>query len=381
MRGLVKHMSADGNSWEWPFRCTNCNQPFPTSGFPYRCEKCGGLYDYQDPISFDPVQSARPGRRSIERYRRSFPLPVNVDFVSLGEGDTPLLSHRISSREVFFKCEHLNPTGSFKDRGSAVLVTALIAAGIKEAVEDSSGNAGASLSAYAARAGIQVRIFVPEYASGPKQSQIDAFGAQVVRIPGPRSATAEAVQREAEGGIAYASHAYLPHGIAGMATIAFEIEEQLQGAPGTVITPVGQGTLLLGLHRGFRALQSAGVIDRIPALVGVQASACAPLWAIFSGGASGLSVASEGETVAEGVRIIQPLRGDAILQAVGESGGRMIAVDEENILKGRDALARIGLYVEPTSALVIAALEDVLETCPDPIVLILTGSGFKALEG
>jgi threonine synthase len=372
-------MSADGNSWEWPFRCMNCNQPYPSSGFPYCCEKCWGLFDFIHPISYDPVRLAKPGRRSIERYRRSFPLPVDVDFVSLGEGDTPLLSHRISSREIFFKCEHLNPTGSFKDRGSAVLVSALFAAGIEEAVEDSSGNAGASLAAYAARAGIQVRIYVPESASGPKLSQIGAFGAQVVQIPGPRSATTEAVQRDAVGGSVYASHAYLPHGIAGIATIAFEIVEQLKGSPGTVITPVGHGTLLLGLHRGFQALQSAGVIDRFPALVGVQASACAPLWAAYSDSASGLHTASEGVTVAEGVRIIQPLRGDAILQAIRESGGTMIAVDEEKILKGRDALARIGLYVEPTSALVISALEDVLETCPDPIVLILTGSGYKAL--
>ena len=374
-------MSADGNSWEWPFRCMNCNQPYPSSGFPYCCEKCWGLFDFIHPISYDPVRLAKPGRRSIERYRRSFPLPVDVDFVSLGEGDTPLLSHRISSREIFFKCEHLNPTGSFKDRGSAVLVSALFAAGIEEAVEDSSGNAGASLAAYAARAGIQVRIYVPESASGPKLSQIGAFGAQVVQIPGPRSATTEAVQRDAVGGSVYASHAYLPYGIAGIATIAFEIVEQLKGSPGTVITPVGHGTLLLGLHRGFQALQSAGVIDRFPALVGVQASACAPLWAAYSDSASGLHTASEGVTVAEGVRIIQPLRGDAILQAIRESGGTMIAVDEEKILKGRDALARIGLYVEPTSALVISALEDVLETYPDPIVLILTGSGYKALVG
>lgn len=373
-------MSADRNFWEWPFRCTNCSQPYPTSGFPYRCEKCGGLFDYKDPISFNPVQPSRPGRQSIERFRRSFPLPADVDFVSLGEGDTPLISHRIFSREIFFKCEHLNPTGSFKDRGSAVLVSALIAAGVEEIVEDSSGNAGASLAAYAARAGIQARIYVPESASGPKRSQIGAYGAQVVQIPGPRSATAQAVQREAEGEVVYASHAYLPHGIAGIATIAFEIAEQLTGSPGTIIVPVGHGTLLLGLHRGFQALQSAGVIDRTPVMIGVQASACAPLWAVFSGGASEVHKASEGATVAEGVRIIQPLRGDAVLQAIEESGGKMIAVDEEKILKGRDALARIGLYVEPTSALVVSAFEEVLENCPDPIVLILTGSGFKALE-
>jgi threonine synthase len=338
-------MSTNGDSWEWPFQCAKCGQSYPRSGFPYCCEKCGGLFDYKKPIAFDPVQTAGSGRWPIERYRRSFPLPADIDLVSLGEGDTPLLSHRIFSREIFFKCEYLNPTGSFKDRGSAVLVSALISAGIEEAVEDSSGNAGASFAAYTARAGIRTRIYVPEYASGPKQLQIDAYGAQITKIAGPRSATAQAVQREAEGGIVYASHAYLPHGIAGFATIAFEIAEQLKGSPGTVITPVGQGTLLLGLHRGFQALRSAGIIERIPALVGVQASACAPLWAAFSGGASGVHKVSEGVTVAEGVRIIQPLRGDTVLQAIEESGGLMIAVDEEKIMKGRDALARIGLYV------------------------------------
>jgi threonine synthase len=370
----------EDNSWQWPFHCIECGHPFPRKGFPYRCEICGGLFDFDELIPYAPALPTGVGHRSIERYRRSFPLPGKVDFVSLGEGDTPLLSHSLSSRQIYFKCEHLNPTGSFKDRGTAVLASALVAAGVEEAVEDSSGNAGASLAAYAARAGLQVSIYVPDYASGPKRMQIEAYGAQVIPIPGPRSATAEAVKHAADEGAVYASHAYLPHGIAGMATIAFEIVEQLAGAPGAIITPVGQGTLLLGLFRGFQAMEAAGAIKRIPALIGVQASACAPLWAAFSAAGSDAPDPSEGETVAEGVRIVKPLRKAAILDAIRESGGTMIVVEEEKILKGRDALARIGLYVEPTSALVIAALEEVLGAFPDPLVLVLTGSGFKARE-
>ncbi len=127
-----------------------------------------------------------------------------------------------------------------------------------------SGNAGASFAAYAAKAGIQARVFVPEYASGPKSQQIAAYGAELVRVPGPRSAAADAVLAEARAGKAYASHAYLPFGLAGYATIAFELYEAMGDAPGTIVAPVGHGGLLLGLVRGFRALQASGAITNMP---------------------------------------------------------------------------------------------------------------------
>jgi threonine synthase len=283
----------------------------------------------------------------------------------------------VGQETAFFKCEHLNPTGSFKDRGSLVLVSALAALRVTEAVEDSSGNAGASFAAYCARAGIRATVFVPASASGPKRAQIEAYGARVVPVSGPRSAASEAAQRAVGGRTAYASHAHQPHGLAGMATIAFEIVEQLGGAPGSVFVPVGQGTLLLGLSRGFDALRAAGTIDGVPQLVGVQAQACAPLWAVARAGGVGLGFVQEGETVAEGIRIRSPLRGDALLEAVRRSGGTWVAVPEEAILEGRSALARLGLYVEPTSAVVWAALAAAGADVRRPIVAVLTGSGFK----
>jgi threonine synthase len=287
----------------------------------------------------------------------------------------------VAGRQVYCKCEQLNPTGSFKDRGSVVMVAALLAAGVEQAVEDSSGNAGASLAAYAARAGLALRVFVPDSAAGPKRAQIAAYGAEVVRILGPRSETARAVLRAAEGGAVYASHVYLPLGLAGMATLAYELVEQLGAVPGCVILPVGHGTLLLGLHRGFLALRKAGAIRQLPQLLGVQAQACAPLWAVERAGAVALGWVTEGETQAEGIRILQPLRGDAVLRAVSESGGRMVAVAEESIGPGSAALARQGLWVEPTSAVVWPALLQELATLPDPVVLVLTGSGLKAPAG
>jgi threonine synthase len=362
----------------WPFACSNCRRPYPVHGFEYRCPDCGGLYEFSTPLRYSSQPSNARTARSLSRYRGTFPLPEGAPLVSLGEGGTPLIAIDVQGRTVHFKCEHLNPTGSFKDRGTSILVTALVAIGAQEAVEDSSGNAGASFAAYAARAGISARIFVPASASGPKLSQIAAYGAQTVRVVGPRSAAAEAVQREADDGALYASHAYLPHGLAGMATLAYELVEQLQGPPGAVILPIGQGTLLLGGDLGFKALVNAGMIDHVPHWVGVQARACAPLWSIYTAGAAGMGWTSEGETMAEGIRIIRPLRGDAVLGAVEGSGGRIVAVDEPEISAGRDALGRRGLYVEPTSAVVWQALMATLDGLPDPVVVVLTGSGYKS---
>ncbi|HJW91264.1 MAG TPA: pyridoxal-phosphate dependent enzyme [Anaerolineales bacterium] len=311
------------------------------------------------------------------RFRHAFGLPEGTPVVSLGEGETPLVWAEAYQRRTAFKLEYLNPSASFKDRGSAPLLAFLLGRGVAAAIEDSSGNAGASFAAYAARAGIQAQVFIPDSASGPKRRQIEAYGAQVVRILGPRSNAAHAARREADNGAVYASHAYLPFNLPGYATLAYELVDQLGTAPGTVILPAGQGGLLLGIARGFQALRRAGVISQIPRLVGVQARACAPLWAVDQFGAEGLAWVSESQTLAEGIRVRYPLRGDAVLQAVKASLGAILAVDEEDILPGRDELAHRGFYVEPTSAVVWAGLAQLDRSFPDPVVTVLTGSGFK----
>ncbi len=362
----------------WPFRCTGCGRPYPDGQLPYRCPACGGLYDLSTPLVYPSAAPSDGNRRGLGRYRASFPLLPSAPFISLGEGGTPLLQVGVGERVLHFKCEHLNPTGSYKDRGTAVLVSALAAAGVMEAVEDSSGNAGASFAAYAARAGIRARVFVPAAASGPKRAQIEAYGADLVAIDGPRSAAAEAVRQAAEAGAVYASHAYLPHGLAGNATLAYELVEQLGQAPGAVLAPVGHGGLLVGIHRGFEALLRAGVIGSLPRMIGVQAQACAPVWAVYTSGSTGLSLVQEGETRAEGIRVRFPLRGDAVLAAVESTQGTMVVVSEDELLRAGDLLARTGLNVEPTSAVVWPAVLHVLNDIPDPVVAILTGSGFKS---
>ena len=357
-------------------RCTSCHQPYPEKGVPFRCGTCGGVFDFDGAFSFDPaaIEKNQPG---IWRYCSSFGLPADAPMVSLGEGNTPLVWANVHGMQIGFKCESLNPSGSFKDRGSAVLVSYLRLRGVAEAVEDSSGNAGASFAAYAGRAGISARVFVPEAASGPKRAQISAYGAKIIPVPGSRTRAAEAVREAAEKGAVYASHAYLPFNLPGYATLAYELVEQLGGAPGTVILPTGQGGLTLGVQRGFQAMASAGVIDLAPRLVAVQARACAPLWALSAYGPAGLQWVSEGQTLAEGIRVRYPVRGDAVIQAVESSGGFFLAVDEEDIRLGRDELARLGLYVENTSAVVWKAVELVKGRVPEPVVAVLTGNGLK----
>ncbi len=356
--------------------CINCGSAYPKKGIPYHCPICGGVYDFRGGYQFEPkkIERSQPG---IWRFRHSFGLPSELVPVSLGEGNTPLLQAEVMNRSIAFKCEYLNPSGSFKDRGSALITAWLISRGVNEVVEDSSGNAGASLAAYAARAGMKARIFIPESASGPKKKQIDAYGAELVPIPGTRSDVADAVRKAADGGAAYASHAYIPFNLPGYATVAYEIFEQAGKMPGAVVVPAGQGGLLLGLARGFDALRKFHKHDSVPMMIGVQARACAPLWAFCMNRDEQMGFVAEGDTLAEGVRVRDPLRRQAVRAAVLASHGFMCAVDEKDILPARNALAQLGFYVEPTSAIAWSALLQVMDKLPDPIVVILTGSGLK----
>ena len=352
--------------------CIDCGCAYPETGAPHRCPECGGLFDFSRPWTFDPAK-VDTSRRGVFRFSSTFWPDSVSDTFSLGEGNTPLIWAEAFGRNVAFKCEYQNPTGSFKDRGSAALVAFLKSRGVTEAVEDSSGNAGASFAAYAARAGIKARVFAPESASGPKLRQIQAYGAELISAPGPRVNAELAAQKAAAEGTTYASHACMPFNLPGYATVAYEIVEQLGGRlPGAVLVPAGQGGLLLGAWRGFEALNQAGVRKEAPKMVGVQAELCSPL-AKDEGGRG----KDECPTLAEGVKVVHPLRRKAVREAVEKSGGMWVTAAEKDILPGRDALAKQGFYVEPTSALVWKALEETLSLLPDPVVVILTGSGLK----
>jgi threonine synthase len=283
----------------------------------------------------------------------------------------------LSDRNLALKLESSNPTGSYKDRGSCVLTSLLTDRKVQTAIEDSSGNAGASFSAYASRAGIQAKIFVPENASGPKRRQIEEYGAELLPIPGSRSRATEAALLEADKGITYASHAFMPFGLAGIATIAFEIYEELGSAPGTIITPVGHGGLLRGILMGFMALINGGQISSLPYHLGAQSAGCAPVAAAFTGGLAAMDTITESPTIAEGVRVRNPMQAEFLINNISKKDGNIITISEEELVTGYHHLAKMGIYAEPTSALVWSAYDRLKDTLPTPVILVITGSGLK----
>jgi len=259
-----------------------------------------------------------------------------------------------------------------------VLVSQLLGRGVREVVEDSSGNAGASFAAYAARSGIRSRIFVPESASGPKRMQIELYAAELVRVPGPRSEAARAVLEAARCGSVYASHAYLPFSLPGIATIAYETWEQLGGrAPASVIAPVGHGGLLLGVRRGFAALKNSGLMAEEPNYFGVQSAACDPVVLAAQRGLGAMAEAGEEPTLAEGVRVRTPVRAQALLQEIPADKRTFIAIPEDEIRAAYHDLGRRGICIEPTSALVWAALGHIKDQLREPVIAVLTGFGLK----
>jgi threonine synthase len=320
---------------------------------------------------------------SLWRYRKALLVDAG-SAVTMGEGWTPLVRAAWEDIAVELKLDFMMPTGSFKDRGMTVMVSYLKSRGITEVLEDSSGNAGASLSAYCARAGMRCRVLVPESASYPKIAQIAACGAEVVTIPGSRqdvADTALAMSRE----IFYASHNWQPFFGEGTKTLAYELWEQLGfRAPDSVVMPVGYGANVLGCDRGFSELLRNREIGRMPRLYGVQAANCAPYYAAFRAGVEHFMPVAVSPTVAEGIASSKPTRMREVLAPVRASGGEIVAVSEDEIARALAGLARKGFYVEPTSAAAAAGLSQLIARGTirpgETTVLVLTGTGLKASE-
>jgi len=320
---------------------------------------------------------------SVWRYARAL-LVEAKDAVTLGEGWTPLVDGKLDGISVTMKLEFMMPTGSFKDRGMTTLITYLKNRGVMSVLEDSSGNAGASMAAYSAAAGMKARILVPETASYPKIAQMAATGADVVTVKGSRQDVADAALRYAKE-IFYASHNWQPFFLEGTKTLAYELWEQFGfNIPDNIVFPVGYGSNVCGCERGFAELKRRGEIDRLPKLFAVQAANCAPLYAAFKAGADEAVPTDVATTVAEGIASSKPTRLREVVRAVRNSGGSIVAVSEDEIVSALGALARQGLYVEPTSAAAAAGLRQLFKSkaiVPEQkTVLVLTGTGLKASE-
>lgn len=318
-------------------RCIQCGAEFELSRKAPWCD-CGGLFE----TNYTPKE-----------------------LISLGEPVTPIIPIRAGRRQVDAKLEYLLPTGSFKDRGARHLVSAMREIGISRFMEDSSGNAAASMSAYAARAGIQCEIYCPASASPAKLIQVERTGAIIHRIDGTRDKTTAAVLAEV-GSTYYASHNWHPLFLHGTKSMAYEIAEQYgRQIPRHIVAPTGGGSVLLGLHLGFSELMAAGRVGFMPKLHAVQAEACAPLVQ---------KVVQPRPSVAEGIMTSKPPRLPLLKRFVDH----VAVVSEEEIIAGFRDLGRQGLNLEPTSAVVVPAIGKLPIPAEDTILVIITGSGLKS---
>ncbi|WP_144902271.1 threonine synthase [Halobellus captivus] len=371
--------------------CSACDRTYDE--WAWRCD-CGAPLDFEsrfgpEEVGTDPPESWADTRAGLWSFHDLLPVDSRV---SLGEGLTPLVD--APDWSAAFKLEYVFPTGSFKDRGATVTLSLAAELGVDRVVEDSSGNAGASIATYAARAGIDAEIYVPASVKPAKRRTIERTGATVVPVNGSRedvtAACVDAVEQSStsppsqargdavdSGGAWYASHAWNPAFFAGTATFAYEVCAQRDwDAPDAVVAPLGHGTLFLGAYRGFRDLYDLGWIDQMPRLLGAQAAGYAPIAAELHG-----SEAVGTNDVADGIQIREPVRKSQILDAIDATDGDAIALSSAAVERELDALHRRGFYVEPTSAVAPAALgvyrERGVVAPDDDVVVPLTGSGLK----
>ncbi len=306
--------------------------------------------------------------------------------MTLGEGSTPVIQLRRTAQtlgldQLWGKLEFMAPTGSFKDRGSAILVSAALNEGVSEFVEDSSGNAGASLSAYAAAASMRAHVFVPASAARGKLDQIRIFGAELHAIEGPRQAATEAAERfVAETGLPYLSHNLSPYFAEGMKAVSYEIANDVIGDIDHIVLPVGNGSMLIGAKSGFDDLIEAGRIADMPRFHAVQAENVMPITAAINGGSWKSSDARP--TVASGIAVSQPPRLQQCVDAVNRSCGSAVAVPDASAFEWQGRLAdNEGIFCEITSAAAFAGLEKLIATGEiqrdEPVLVPITGSGLK----
>ena len=320
---------------------------------------------------------------SFWRYGAAVRLPKSPA-ITLGAGWTPLLPGAWNGVPVHMKAEYLMTSGSFKDRGTVVMLNYLKQVGITSIFEDSSGNAGASVATYSAALGLSCRIMVPASAPAAKKIQMAAMGAEVVAIEGSRDDVAKAALAEAETCF-YASHNYQPYFLEGTKTLAFELWEQFGfQAPDCIVVPLGYGSNIMGCHIGFAELVAAGQIETMPRIYAVQAANCAPYHAVFKAGADSPITITPQPTIADGIASAKPLRLREVLTAVRETDGAIVAVSEDEIITAFKQLASLGFFVEPTSATAGAGLTRLLQSDAikpgESVAVVLTGTGLKAVE-
>jgi threonine synthase len=378
---------ADG----WTQRCVGCGKVYEDDVRSYVCTRCSNLLELvkDSPVSRTGLygESTQPG---IWRYREALPIEPGVKAVSLSEGHTPLVSaDRIGAkfglRGLHVKNEGQNPSGSFKDRGMTVAVTRAVRGGSKLLICASTGNTAASMAAYAARAGVTAMVTVPagKVASG-KLAQVYAYGAKIIRVEGDFDAALSITLKvAAEIKELSVMNSVNPYRIEGQKTNAYEIFEQLGfKVPDYVVLPVGNAGNISAIWKGFKELKEWGISGSLPKMVAVQAAGAQPIVEAFQSGRDSV-IAVQPKTIASAINIGNPASWKKALAAIRDSKGTALAVtDEETIAARMDLASSEGIFVEPASAVPIAAVKKLMGKIEKDatVVCVCTGNGLKDQE-
>jgi threonine synthase len=373
--------------------CARCARAHPADRLQNLCA-CGGpllaRYDLAALAEQWRPEDLAVRRRNLWRYREVLPVARDEEPLTLGEGGTPLLSSRrvgpsLGLDQLLLKDETLNPTGSFKARGLAVAVHRARGLGAERIVLPSAGNAGSAAAAYAAAAGIACSVVVPRGTPPPIVAETRAYGATVELVDG---SIADAGRRTrelcAEEGGFDVSTLREPYRLEGKKTMGYELAEDLSWTlPDAIVYPTGGGTGLIGMWKAFEELEALGWIEtQRPKMIAVQAAGCAPIVHAFDAGAARAEPVADPRTVASGLRVPSAIGDFLILDILRGSGGRAIAVTDEELLAGARRLAREeGILAGPEAGAAVAALPELLERGivdrDDRVVLFVTGHGLK----
>lgn len=378
--------------------CTGCSHHYPNLPDTITCKHCNAALKPAGGYLVNPAQNIDIHDNSnsgVWKYRDLYPgfKGNSLIQITLGEQTTPILrltkwGSKIQLPELITKLESVQPTGSFKDRGTAVMLSWINDCGHNCVVEDSSGNAGASLAAYAARASIKTTIFAPKSTSHSKVDQIKSYGANLVEVEGGRkAATDAALERVLASQSCYASHALHPLFVSGMASFLLELHMQLGQMPDHLICPVGNGSLILGSYAAANMLINTGRSTQpTPRLHCIQSASCAPIVDAYESGSELPATVNAGDTIATGLSVSSPKRGSEVLAAIYESQGVAISVREDQIIDASSEVSNMeGVYLEPSAAVAFAGLKRLSKegviSKDELTVIVASGHGLKSYRG
>ena len=371
------------------FECIFCKKTYPQDPFSLFCTRCK-----------EPLLVASPDTNCKIHFAREYPLEKYIDFLpikkiipelSLGEGSTPLLKlNRLRDKfnlpDLYAKNEMLNPTGSFKDRGTVLAVHKAVSLGIKKIGTVSTGNMAVSTGAYGARAGLKTLVLISDDVSDEKLYSAGIHGAILFKVKGDYGTLFYKSLEIGKKKKIYFMNSVDPFRIEGYKVTAFEMFEQFKGKiPTHIFVPVSSGGHIIGLMKAFKELKRIGLIDNFPVFIGIQPEKASPIARAFLKGDLKYTRIKKAESLAQSINNPAPPGGNIVLNMIHELNGEVIQVTDDEIITAQRLLASYeGLFCLPASAASLAGafrLNDDKKLAPsDRIVLILTGSGMKNIK-